>query len=95
MRDDYTTNSHYLTYTFLFEKVERVYFLNVEVKGLKLRVKQTCLRRWVPTVKPSAENDTMENTITLKLWTPSYSTLTILYLGAHDVLPTLVLLCSV
>ena len=35
MRDDYTTNSHYLTYTFLFRKVGRMYILNVEVKGYK------------------------------------------------------------
>ena len=31
----FTTNSHCLTYTFLFRKVRRMYFLNMEVKGLK------------------------------------------------------------
>ena len=30
-----TTNSHYLTYTFLFRKVGRMYVLNLGVKGLK------------------------------------------------------------
>ena len=34
MKDDYTTNSHYLTYTFLFRKVGRMYSLNLGVKGL-------------------------------------------------------------
>ena len=34
MKDDCTTNSHYLTYTFLFRKVVRMYFLNLGVKGL-------------------------------------------------------------
>ena len=34
MKDDYNTNSHYLTYTFLFRKVGRMYFLNLGVKGL-------------------------------------------------------------
>ena len=36
MKDDYTTNSHYLTNTFLFRKVGRMYFLNLGVKGLNL-----------------------------------------------------------
>ena len=31
------TNSHYLTYTFLFRKVGRMYFLNLGVKGLKIK----------------------------------------------------------
>ena len=35
MKDDYNTNSHYLTYTFLFKKVGRMYFSNLGVKGLK------------------------------------------------------------
>ena len=35
MKDDYTTNSHYLSYTFLFNrKVGKMYFLNLGVKGL-------------------------------------------------------------
>ena len=34
MKDDYTTNSHYLTHIFLFRKVGRMYFLNLGVKGL-------------------------------------------------------------
>ena len=36
MKDDYNTNSHYLTYTFLFRKVGRMYFLNLGVKGLNI-----------------------------------------------------------
>ena len=35
MKDDYTTSSHYLTHTFLFRKVERMYFFNLGLKGLK------------------------------------------------------------
>ena len=34
MKDDFTANSHYLIYTFLFRKVGRMYFLNLGVKGL-------------------------------------------------------------
>ena len=34
MKDDNTTDSHYLTYTFLFRKVRRMLFLNLGVKGL-------------------------------------------------------------
>ena len=34
MKDDYTTNSHYLAHTFLFRNVGRMYFLNLGVKGL-------------------------------------------------------------
>ena len=34
MKDDCTTNSHYLMYTFLFRKVGRMHFLNLGVKGL-------------------------------------------------------------
>ena len=33
MKDDYTTNSHYLTYTFLY-MVGRTHSLNLGVKGL-------------------------------------------------------------
>ena len=33
--DDYTTNFHYITYTFLFWRFGRMYFLNLGVKGLK------------------------------------------------------------
>ena len=36
MKDDFTTNSHYLIYTFLFRKVGRMYFVNLGVKGLTL-----------------------------------------------------------
>ena len=36
MRDDYTTNSHYLTHTFLFRKVRRMYFLSLGVKGVSV-----------------------------------------------------------
>ena len=32
MKDDNITNSHYLTYTFIFQKVGRMYFLNLGVK---------------------------------------------------------------
>ena len=35
MKDDYTIDSHYLTYTFLFRKVGRMYILNLGVKGVK------------------------------------------------------------
>ena len=35
MKDDFTTNSHHLIYTFLFRKVGRMYFLSLGVKGLK------------------------------------------------------------
>ena len=31
MQDDYTTNSHYLTYTFLFKRLGECTFLNVDV----------------------------------------------------------------
>ena len=35
MRDDYaSTNSHYITYTFLFKKVGRMYSVNLGVNGL-------------------------------------------------------------
>ena len=34
MKDDYTTNPHCLTNTFLFRKVGRMYFLNLGVKEL-------------------------------------------------------------
>ena len=36
LKDDYTTNSHYLTHTFLFRKVGRTSFLNLGVKGVML-----------------------------------------------------------
>ena len=35
MQDYYTFNSHYLTYTIALQKVVRMYFLNLGVKGLK------------------------------------------------------------
>ena len=34
MKDDYSTNSDYLTYTFLLKCWENVYFLNLGVEGL-------------------------------------------------------------
>ena len=34
MKDDYTTNPHYLTYTFSLYKVGRMYFVSSGVKGL-------------------------------------------------------------
>ena len=34
MKDDCTTNSHYLMHTFVFENVGRMHFLNLGVKGL-------------------------------------------------------------
>ena len=37
MKDDYTTNSDYINYTFLFRKVGRRYFLNSESERVKLR----------------------------------------------------------
>ena len=36
MKDDCTTNSHYLMHTFVFENVGRMHFLNLGVKGLTL-----------------------------------------------------------
>ena len=33
VKDDYTTNVHYLTYTFLLKKVGRMYYSNLGVKG--------------------------------------------------------------
>ena len=44
MKDDYNTNSHYLTYTFIFRKVGRMYFLNLGMKGLKSRIRLIGLR---------------------------------------------------
>ena len=35
MKGDYTANSHYLTYTFLFERLGECSFLDLGVKGLK------------------------------------------------------------
>ena len=35
MTDDYTINYHFITYIFLFEKVGRMYFFNLGVKGLR------------------------------------------------------------
>ena len=43
MTDDYTTNSHYLTNTYLFEKVERTDFLYLGMIGLKLTGHWHCL----------------------------------------------------
>ena len=37
MKDDYTTNSHYLIYTFLFRKVGRMYFLNLGVNPVPVQ----------------------------------------------------------
>ena len=37
MKGEYTTNSHYLNYILIFEKVGRMYFLNLGVKGLITR----------------------------------------------------------
>ena len=34
MKDDYTNNSHYLTYTFLFKRLGECNFLILEMKGL-------------------------------------------------------------
>ena len=46
MKDDYTTNSHYLTYIFLFRKVGRMYFFNLGVKGQKWdRIRRQANRR--------------------------------------------------
>ena len=33
MKDDYSTNSNYVTYTFSLQKVGRMYFMNLEAKG--------------------------------------------------------------
>ena len=37
MKDDHTTNFHYLTYTFLLKGDVRMYFLSLGVKGLIAR----------------------------------------------------------
>ena len=41
MKDDYTINSHCLTYTFLLKKVGRMYFLNLGVEGF-IKVPGSC-----------------------------------------------------
>ena len=49
-KDDFSTNSHYLTHTFLFREVGRMYFLGLGVKGsrrccaVKL-FRETCSRK--------------------------------------------------
>ena len=43
LKNDYTTNSHYLTYTFLFKKDGRMYFLNLGVKGLTDHSVSSCI----------------------------------------------------
>ena len=40
MRDDYNTNSHFLTYTFIFRKFWRMYSLNSGVKGLSTKTEK-------------------------------------------------------
>ena len=37
LKDEYTTNSHYCTYAFLFKRLGEMYFLNLGVKGLTQR----------------------------------------------------------
>ena len=34
MKDDYSTNSHYLTYTLFYRRLGELFFLNLGVKGL-------------------------------------------------------------
>ena len=46
MKDDFTTNSHYLIYTFLFRKVGRMYFVNLGVKGLRMAMGLCVVRCW-------------------------------------------------
>ena len=46
MKDDYTTNSHYLTYTFLFRGLGECYFLNLGVRGLIITVSSTINNTW-------------------------------------------------
>ena len=43
MKDDYATNSHYLTYTVSVWKVGRMYFLNLGVKGSESPARPSCL----------------------------------------------------
>ena len=38
MKDDYTTNPRYLTYTFSLYKVGRMYFVSSGVKGLNTQI---------------------------------------------------------
>ena len=52
--NDCTTNSLYLTYTFLFGKVGRIYFLNLGVKGWKHDSKRR--RRLFRIFEPSSRN---------------------------------------
>ena len=38
MKNDHTSNSHYLTYWFFLDKVVRMYVLNLGVEGLRIRL---------------------------------------------------------
>ena len=44
MKDDYNTNTHYLTLNISSEKVERMYFLKLGVKGLIWREYQSTVK---------------------------------------------------
>ena len=37
MKDDYTSNSHYLSYTFSLNRGRRMYFLSLGVKGERVK----------------------------------------------------------
>ena len=50
MKDDYTTNSQYITYTFSFRKVGRMYFLSLGVKGSNNQIARTVDRPPSPAV---------------------------------------------
>ena len=45
MKDDYTTNSHYLLHTFLFQRLGEFTFLSLGVKGLILLEMESYRRR--------------------------------------------------
>ena len=46
MKDDFNTNSHYLTYAFSLQKVGRMYFLSSGVKGLTSCVFREAISSW-------------------------------------------------
>ena len=56
MKVDYTTNSHYLTYTFLFKRLGECAFLNLGVKGLS----QTAISSVLHTYHGQSKTRTMK-----------------------------------
>ena len=76
MKDDYTTNSRYLTHTSPLQKVGRMYFLNLGVKGLIINFCQhidaIAQLAPVPACHPMRE---MHTTLTEKTWNLIYEVL--------------------